>query len=196
MKYFFRFLCLLGLTLVLFSCKNETKEEMQKENAIPEKKVLTEVEKKMVGSVMTKIMSTAELKSFASFIVATGLTDMLFKEEGPFTIIGPSNEAFNQIEQQKMKGWLNPKNKEQVVKLVKSHIIKGSLDSATLVQNIKEANGSYKIVSLSGSSYTASKDGIDIVITDSNGEKAIIGKSDILGSNGIVHVLDNVLDKD
>jgi len=200
MNYFFRFLCLFGLTLVLFSCKNDPKNETGveplKENAKPDKKVLTEKEKKRITSIMTKTMSTIELKSFASFIVTTGLADKLLNEEGPFTIIAPSNDAFSKVDAQEMKSWLNPSNREQLIKLVKNHIVSGNLTSATLVQNIKAANGSYKIVSLSGSSYIASLDGTNIIITDSKGVKAVIGKSDIIGSNGILHVLDTVLDKD
>ncbi len=195
MNYFFRILCLCALTLVMFSCKNETKEEPQKENALPEKKVLTEKDKKRINSVMTKAMYTEEVKSFASYVVTTGLSDKLLNEKGPFTIIAPSNEAFSKVDGEQLKEWSNPAKKEQLTKLILSHIVDGNLNSAKLVQNIKDANGSYKIVSLSGTSYVASQEGTDIVITDSSGEKAVIGKSDITGSNGVLHVLDNVLSK-
>ncbi len=45
MNYFFRILCLCALSLVMYSCKNETKEVQQEENVLPEKKVLTEKDK-------------------------------------------------------------------------------------------------------------------------------------------------------
>jgi uncharacterized surface protein with fasciclin (FAS1) repeats len=62
-----------------------------------------------------------------------------------------------------------------------------------LVQNINDGNGSYSIQTLSGTILTASQEGKEIVLTDPNGQKAIIGKSDINGSNGILHALNAVL---
>ncbi|HBY70390.1 MAG TPA: fasciclin, partial [Flavobacteriaceae bacterium] len=41
--------------------------------------------------------------------------------------------------------------------------------------------------------FTVAKQGSDLVITDGNGAKAVLGKSDIEGSNGVVHVIDEVL---
>lgn len=195
MKHFFRIICVFGLTLALFSCKSDSKESAPKAGEIPAKKELTKEDIKQVNSILTKAMVTPELRTFVSTLVSAGLSDKLTKEEGPFTILAPSNEAFGKIDGKRMESLLNQANKEQLSKLVNSHIVKASLDSATLVQKIKEANGSYEIVTLSGEKFTASREGNDIVITDKSGEKATIGKSDISGSNGVLHVLDNVLSK-
>lgn len=195
MKSIYRIFFLFALTLALFSCKNDTKETVQEGEVIPvvEKKVLTQEEKNQVNSVLTKAMVTPEIKTFVSMLVSAGLTDMLIKEKGPFTIIAPSNDAFIALDKTKMNFLLNPVNKEAVTTLLKGHLISGNLDSATLVQNIKSANGSYKIISLSGSTYNATREGTDIVLTDAQGVKAVVGKSDIIGSNGILHVLNAVL---
>ncbi len=195
MKYFLRLICVFGLTLVLFSCKSDSKDSTQKAGDIPAKKELTRNEIKQVNSILTKAMITPELGTFVSTLVSSGLSDQLTKEEGPFTLLAPSNEAFGKIDGKRMESLLNQANKEQLSKLINSHIVKASLDSATLVQNIKEANGSYKIITMSGATYTASREGTDIVITDMSGAKATIGKSDISGSNGVLHVLDIVLSK-
>ena len=196
MKYFLRIACVFGLTLVLFSCKSDSKESTPKAVEIPAKKELTQKERKQLNSVLTKAMVTSELSTFVGAIVSSGLSDMLSKGDGPFTVFAPSNAAFSKIAEKKMQFLLNQANKEELSNLVNSHIVKASLDSATLVQNIKEANGSYKIVTMSGATYTATREGADIVITDISGAKALVGKSDISGSNGFLHVLDNVLSKD
>jgi uncharacterized surface protein with fasciclin (FAS1) repeats len=193
MKNVFQLICFIAFTFVVFSCKNETKETPLKAGEIPAKKELTQIDKNQINSIMTKAMVTTELKTFVSMIVTTGLADKLAKEDGPFTIFAPSNDAFKNLDAKKMEALLNTANKEQLTALVKSHIFKGSLDSVNLVQKIKDGNGNYKIVTLSGATYTASKEDADIVITDKNGNKAIVGKSDISGSNGVLHVLDNVL---
>ena len=195
MNYNYRLFYLLGLLLVLISCKNEVKDSPQQTEmiSVPEKKELNVEEKAQLNSILTKAMIRSELKTFVSTLVTTGITDMLSKQEGPFTIIAPSNAAFNKINNRKMDSLLNPVNKDRLKNLVNSHIIEGNLDTSTLVQNIKNGKGNYKIIALSGATYTVSRDGTNIIITDEKGAKATIGKSDIIGSNGILHILDEVL---
>jgi uncharacterized surface protein with fasciclin (FAS1) repeats len=190
-----RTLFLLGVITLALSCKNESKEA-EKSEEVPTaatKKVLTVEEKNIVNSVLTKAMVTPESKNFVSMLLSAGLTDMLSKDEGPFTIFAPSNSAFGELDEVKRSYIFNPANKEAVVALLKSHIVAGNLDSATLVKNIKNANGNYKLITLTGITYTASREGTDIVLTDAQGRKAVLGKSDITGSNGILHIVDNVL---
>lgn len=202
MKLIYRAICLLGITVVLFSCKNETKSAspdgetiLAKKEVVetPEKKDLSVEEKNQVNSVLMKAMVTPELKSFVSLMVSAGVTDMLAKNQGPFTIFAPSNEALKTLGDATMKGYLNPENKANLEKLINSHIVKADLDSTVLVQKIKSGNGSYALKTLSGETLTASREGTNIVLTDAAGTKATIGKSDITGGNGVVHVLDNVL---
>ena len=195
MKNRYLLVYLFGMLLVFSSCKNEGKETLSTPEIKQktEKEPLTKEEKKQVNSVLTKAMVTPELKTFVSMVITTEHSDMLAKQDGPYTILAPSNEAFRSINEKRMKFLLNPVNKEVLVTLIKSHIVSGNIDSASLVQNIKSANGSYKIVSQSGATYQATLEGTDIVITDVQGTKAVIGKSDINGSNGVLHVLDAVL---
>ncbi len=77
--------------------------------------------------------------------------------------------------------------------VLSTHIIEGNIDTVILVQEIKKSNGKYILNALSGVKLTATKEGSTIYITDENGTKAAIGKSDIIGSNGVVHLLDAVL---
>jgi len=133
------------------------------------------------------------LKTFSSAIVSAGLTEVLSNEEGPFTLLAPSNDAFSAIDQSDFNRLLDPNNKGKLTQMLKNHIVKGDIDSATLVQNIKSGNGNYTLETLSGAKLIASMKGADIVIKDSNGTEAVLGKSDIKGSNGVVHVLDTIL---
>jgi uncharacterized surface protein with fasciclin (FAS1) repeats len=202
MNFITKFFFFIIISSAFFSCKNEGKSSTEnvdndsKESVIvpvPEKKELTTELEDQMNSVMVKSMVTPELKTFTSMLVTVGLADLLSKKEGPFTIIGPSNEAFTRLGQLQMKELLNTANKDELLRLIKSHVIEENLDSASLVQKIKEGKGSYKIISMSGAAYTVSQEGTEILITDVKGLAAQIGKSDIKGTNGVVHVLDNVL---
>lgn len=194
-----RILLAVAFMAFLVSCKNENTKtaetevtETEESVSIPEKKVLTQEEKDAVNSVMTKVMLTPELKTFSSTLVSGELTEMLAKQKGPFTILAPSSEAFAAVEKETFNALTNPENKEQLQTLLKGHIVEGSMDSAQLVQAIKK-DGNHKITTLAGTTLTATMKGSDIVISDANGSKAVVGKSDISGSNGVVHVLDKVL---
>lgn len=191
-----KLLALLAITLVLFSCKNESNDSSSssEEKKVEKKAVVQTPEmKKQINSVMTKAMVTPELKTFSSAIVSAGLTEVLSNEEGPFTLLAPSNDAFSAIDQSDFNRLLDPNNKGKLTQMLKNHIVKGDIDSATLVQNIKSGNGNYTLETLSGAKLIASMKGADIVIKDSNGTEAVLGKSDIKGSNGVVHVLDTIL---
>lgn len=189
--------CALMMVAVLTACKNDAKtsdttDAANQETAVPEKKELTEQDKLRISSVMTKVMMTPELKTFSSTLVSAQMADMLSTQEGPFTVLAPSSDAFAAVPKETMNGLTNPANIAQLEGLLKNHIVEGSMDSVSLVQRIKQ-EGSMTLTTLGGASLTATMDGNDIVIATEGGGKAVVGKSDITGSNGVVHVLDQVL---
>ena len=104
------------------SCKNDKsssenpEEDTSVENSettevvAPEKKELTEADKIAISSVLSKAMSTPELKTFVSALVTARLTDMLAGDEGSYTVLAPSNDAFNALSQEKMRSYLNSGN--------------------------------------------------------------------------------------
>ncbi len=195
------FLLISVFMLLLGSCKNEEKEQKPEtlvQTDVPivkraEKRDLTPEDVERINSVMTRLMSTPELKKYSSFLVTAGLTEELSNQAGPFTILAPSDAAFDSLDVEKRKFYLNPKNKEDLVRLLNSHIVEGNLDSSTLLQDIKSHSGKLMLKTRAGGSLTASTRNLDIIISDGNGEKAVMVKSDINGSNGVVHVIDAVL---
>lgn len=195
------------ISLSLFSCKNEPKNTLENKvdgesnslvDAIPKSseskiEVDPEVKNATINSIMLKSMVTPELKTFSRLLVSVGLGDMLTRQKGPFTLIGPSNAAFSGLGEGKMSELLNAANNENLAILIKSHIIEGNLDMATIGQKINQGDGSFKVVSMAGPSFTFTKKGEDVLITDENGVSAQIVNSDFKGINGVAHTIDNVL---
>ena len=205
MKNMYKSLLVLVVSISLFSCKDDTKKEtvadeegtkteVVQEVTKAEKKTLTEADDKIVNSVLTRSMMTQELATFSSALVSAGLTDMLANEEGPFTILAPSSEAFAKIPSDKMNTLLNTSNKEDLQQLLKNHMVEGNMDSAALTQRANKSGNGRTLTTLSGAKLTVKMEGDNIVITDASGNKATVGKSDISGSNGVVHVVDAVLE--
>ena len=198
------------ISSAIISCKSEGKRIVENADNDPkEMVVVSSSEKKeqpkeqtkeqpkdiknQMNSVMLKSMVTPDLKTFSSMLVTVGLADMLAKNEGPFTLIGPSNEAFATLGELKTQGLLNTSNQNELVLLIKSHLIEGALDTEMLTQKIKDGNGSYEITTMSGVIYMATLEGTTVVLTDAKGASAQVEKSDVKGFNGVVHVLDAVL---
>ena len=160
------------ISSAIISCKSEGKRIVENADNDPtETVVVSSSEKKeqpkeqtkeqpkdiknQMNSVMLKSMVTPDLKTFSSMLVTVGLADMLAKNEGPFTLIGPSNDAFATLGELKTQALLNTSNQNELVLLIKSHLIEGALDTEMLTQKIKDGNGSYEITTMSGVIYMA-----------------------------------------
>lgn len=187
---------ILLITCSAYSCKNDTASEseskvveeatLDKEQAA--KKELIENDKKVLKSVMSKIMMQKELGTFSSALVTGGLTDMLSIETGPFTLFAPSNEAFENLSEANKKVIYNKANLMQLQKILENHIVQGNLN--TTVLNEKESNtwsGS------GGAQLVVFHKGDALWVKDENGKEAKIVQSDLVGNNGVVHIIDQVL---
>lgn len=204
MKNLMRLLFIFTMLSIVFACKNETKEN----STATESEIIFEemdqkglkksekIEKSIVNSVVSKLMFTEEAKSFVRFLISAELIDKFSTEKGPFTIFAPTSDAFNSLNTEKLNSLQDYSNREFLSSILNSHIVEGELNTVLLVEEINKNNGNYNINTLSGSILTASKKGSMIYITDEKGTKATIGKSDIMGSNGVVHILDTVLGLD
>lgn len=193
-----RFAILL-LAFSAYSCKDSTSSnsetltvETEAENKDREaKKVVTEDEKKVLQSVMTKIMIQPELSSFSSALVTAGLTEMLSMENGPYTIFAPSNLAFENLSEEKRKELYNQANLEQMKKIFQNHLVKGNLTASIL----RESKGA-ALPGHGGSDLVILTKGDELWVKDKNGKEAKIIQSDLSGNNGVIHVIDQLLNID
>jgi len=58
---------------------------------------------------------------------------------------------------------------------------------------IKQNNGSVQLPVLSGGKLTATVEDGKVKITDENGSSAFVSNADIAASNGIIHIIDGVV---
>lgn len=127
------------------------------------------------------IVDTAiSAKNFSTLLAAVkqaGLVDAL-KGEGPYTLFAPTDEAFAKIPKAKLQALLN--NREALTSVLTYHVVPANVSAAQVV-NLKSAK------TLQGQSIS-----IDV----SNGVKvdnANVIKADIIASNGVIHVIDEVI---
>lgn len=198
MKSIYTLFTIFTLIAVLGSCKDDKQQDNPEGDQSTTEKVSskgpTEESKARSNSVMARVMSTSESKTFASYIVSSELSGKLLSEKGPFTVLAPSEEAIKAMDEEFLKSLPRSENKPRLIRLVQDHIIKGDHNTVSLMQSLKL--GPVTLTTLSGEKLTVSSKNNDILVTDSKGKVAKIGKSDIQATNGVLHIVDNVLGMD
>jgi uncharacterized surface protein with fasciclin (FAS1) repeats len=111
---------------------------------------------------------------------AAGLVDTL-KGDGPFTVFAPSDAAFAKLPQDAVQDLLRPENKEVLVKILSYHVVPGRVLSTDLqsgeVKSVEGGPISVKVDPATG-----------VQVND-----ATVVQPDVRASNGIIHVIDNVI---
>ncbi len=128
-----------------------------------------------------------------SAIKKAGLTDTL-KGNGPFTVFAPTNEAFSKLPAGTLDSLNLLANKDELVDLLTYHVVAGKLTSRDLALAVARADGKATITTVEGDELTISiNESKNLQITDSKGNVALVTMFDVEQSNGVVHVINNVL---
>ena len=127
------------------------------------------------------IVETAvEAGTFTTLVAAVqaaGLVDVL-SGEGPFTVFAPTDEAFAKLPAGTLEALLA--DKEKLAAILTYHVVSGAVMA-------KDVVGLTSVQTVQGSSLTIRTD--DGVMID----EAKVITTDIMASNGVIHVIDTVL---
>lgn len=132
---------------------------------------------------------------FSTLTVAlktAGLVKTL-QSEGPFTVFAPSNSAFAKLPDGTVESLLKPGSKDKLTKILTYHVIAGEFNAKDIINGIKSSNGKFEVETVSGDRLIASLQGDTVLLTDENGNKSAVLKTDLNASNGIAHVIDSVV---
>lgn len=107
------------------------------------------------------------------------------KTNGQFTVFAPTNAA--------MAG--GSQNKATLARRMSYLIVPGKYDSQALLRMINEAGGEARLRTAEGGTLVARMNGAtNIVVMDEKGSTADIAIYDVRDKNGIIHVVDRVLE--
>lgn len=136
--------------------------------------------------------SNNDFSTLVAAVKAAGLVDAL-NGEGPFTVFAPTNAAFGKIDEITLNSLLERKNKRTLANILKYHVVANDIRAKDVVSSLKVGNGSTSIEMLNGQTLKViQKDG-KIWLRDKNGNYSQIIKTDIVGKNGVIHVIDAVV---
>lgn len=122
-------------------------------------------------------VSAGSFNTLVAAVQAAGLVDTL-KSDGPFTVFAPNDEAFAKLPEGTVEALL--KDKEKLTQILTYHVVAGKKTAEDVVST-------HSLTSVQGQDlHVDTKDGVRI------GNASVLA-TDVLTSNGVIHVIDTVL---
>ncbi len=125
-------------------------------------------------------VGAGSFKTLVAAVQAAELVDTL-KGKGPFTVFAPTDEAFAKLPKGTVESLLKPENKEKLIAILTYHVVPGKVMAKDVV-NLTEAK------TVQGSAVKIAVDGGKVSVGGAN-----VVKTDIVTSNGVIHVIDAVM---
>ena len=143
-----------------------------------------------IAGTKTIAAGLAPTSRFMAAAKAAGL-DQTLAGPGPYTVFVPDDAAFNGAP----AGTFDPKpqNRAQITGILTNLILPGTVMVADIEKAIDNGKGKTLLGTMAGSTLTATKDGGNVVLSDSSGHKAKITQGDEQYTNGVVHHIDALL---
>ncbi|TGE28882.1 fasciclin domain-containing protein [Hymenobacter metallicola] len=129
------------------------------------------------------IQNAVQATSVSTLVRAVSAADLggTLSGPGPFTVFAPTNSAFIQLPKGAMAGLMKPESKEKLKGVLTYHVIAGRLVASDLKdgQELTTVNGEKVKISVKGGKIMVNNATIQI--------------PDVISSNGVTHVVDQVL---
>ncbi len=121
--------------------------------------------------------------SFNTLVAAVQAADLeaTLRSEGPFTVFAPTDEAFDKLAPGTVENLLKPENKSKLQAILTYHVVSGKVmaSDAAMLTSAKTVNGQ---------SFRITESGSNLMVGN-----ATVIKADIPASNGVIHVINEVL---
>jgi len=121
----------------------------------------------------------ADFSTLVAAVKAADLAETL-SGAGPFTVFAPTNAAFDKLPKGTVEDLLKPENKAKLAAILTYHVVAGKVMAADV------KTGMVKTVQGTDLDVKVAADGVTV-----NDAKVV--KTDIVGSNGVIHVIDTVV---
>ena len=135
-----------------------------------------------MGTVVQAALASEDLTTLVAAVTAADLVETL-NGEGPFTVFAPTNDAFAKIPEETLADLLKPENVEQLTAILLRHVVPETILASEFPEEITEVN------TVGGETITLDPNQATV---ESSAGKAKVIKTDILASNGVVHIVDTV----
>jgi uncharacterized surface protein with fasciclin (FAS1) repeats len=132
------------------------------------------------GTIVDVASGNPDFSTLVAAVGAAGLVETL-SGEGPFTVFAPTNDAFAALPAGLVDKLLLPENKDVLVQILTYHVGSGAVMAADVTAG--------DVPSVEGSPITVTVEGGTVKLNDS----ATVIATDVMASNGVIHVIDAVI---
>jgi uncharacterized surface protein with fasciclin (FAS1) repeats len=129
------------------------------------------------ADIVDTAVSAGQFKTLVKAVQEAGLVDTL-KGEGPFTVFAPTDEAFAKLPAGTLDALLQ--DKEKLAAVLTYHVVPGKVTAAQV------RPGMVKTVQGQSLTVKANRGGVMV-------DNARVVTTDIIASNGVIHVIDTVV---
>lgn len=143
-------------------------------------------------NIIENAVNSKDHTTLVAAVKAAGLVETL-SGPGPFMVFAPTNAAFDKLPKGTVENLLKPENKQQLVKVLTSHVVGKAVMSDAIAKMVADDKGEHPVKTLSGAMLIAKKNGDKLTLTDETGKTATVTIADVTQSNGVIHVIDTVL---
>jgi uncharacterized surface protein with fasciclin (FAS1) repeats len=144
-------------------------------------------------TIVDNAVNSADHTTLVAAVSAAGLVDTL-KGEGPFTVFAPVDSAFAALPPGTLDSLMQPENRAMLTSVLAYHVVPGRLDVAALWQRVVEGGGTAELITVNGDKLLIRANGPNnLVLEDEQGGTATISTYNVYQSNGVIHVIDDVL---
>ena len=148
----------------------------------PRKRVAasTQLKENFMNTLIDVAVADGHFKTLATALTAAGLIDTL-KGDGPFTVFAPTDDAFAKLPAGTVDGLL--KDIPKLTAILKYHVLAGKVAAS----DVMKLDGKTAITLNGAALKVSTTGGVKL-----NG-KVNVTKTDVAASNGLIHVIDEVL---
>lgn len=161
--------------------RNEVMQGTTDSRTLP-KPAATEKTQAVADEKLTVVEIAVQDQSLHTLVQALKAADLtaVLERQGPYTIFAPNDAAFSKLSKETLENLLKSENKEKLRDLLKYHVLPGTVLEADVKADT--------VFTLSGKPLKITIDGKDVLVNE-----AKVIKTDIKGSNGVIHIIDTVL---
>jgi len=124
-------------------------------------------------------VSAGSFTTLVAAVQAAWLVETL-NGEGPFTVFAPTDDAFAALPDGTVETLLKPENKDQLTAILTYHVVPGKVMSTDLSNNMMATT-------VQGGELTIMTEG-GVTVNGAN-----VTTADVMASNGVIHVIDQVI---
>ena len=135
-------------------------------------------------SIVATAAGAPKLSTLLAAVKAAGLAETL-SGPGAFTVFAPTNAAFDKLPAGTVTTLVQPENKDQLTAILLRHVL------GTKIKAGQIPKGTTDVKTVGGENISIINNGDGVSIKSSAGTAKVIA-TDILASNGVVHLVDTV----